>query len=352
MIASALDELDLEYASAIAQRAIQQMTERGVLPTPNNFSVWFSYLLGTSPDLKRAIDILSGNKKQFDANTMRDLFSTYIAADSVDQSVANGASRQLVAVMNDAKRFLKVAIADNQSQLRAMGRLTVQSEPCADPRALVESLVNELAKAIARAEKLEINFVQSSRELDNIRTLLDKAEERAKKDALTGLPNRRALEEFFRVSQIAAMEHGQPLSVLLLDIDHFKKFNDNFGHGVGDQVLRLVASILRERVREQDLPARYGGEELIAVLPDADLATSEAIAERIRRAIFECQIKRRSTGDRLPGITVSIGVGEFRPGESMAELIERCDQALYRAKASGRNRVLTESEINRELVAS
>jgi diguanylate cyclase len=147
------------------------------------------------------------------------------------------------------------------------------------------------------------------------------------------------------------MEHGQPLSLLLIDIDHFKKFNDTFGHGVGDQVLRLVATILRERVREQDLPARYGGEELIAVLPGADLATSETIAERIRRAICDCRIKRRSTGERLPGITVSIGVGEFRPGESMAELIDRCDQALYRAKASGRNLVSTENE-TRELVAS
>jgi len=351
MTGPALDELDLEYASAIAQRAIQQLAERGVLPTPNNFSVWFNYLLGTSPDLKRAIDILSGNKKRFDASTMRDLFSIYVDAASLERDVANGVSQQLVAIMNDAKEFLKVAIADNHSQLRAMDRLADQAEPSADPRALIESLVNELAKAIARAEKFEINFVQSSRELDNIRSSLDKAEERAKTDALTGLPNRRALEEFFRASQIAAMEHGQPLSTLLIDIDHFKKFNDTFGHGVGDQVLRLVASILRKWVREQDLPARYGGEELIVVLPSSDLSTGKAIAERIRRAICACQIKRRSTGEPLPGVTVSIGVAEFRPGESMAGLIERCDKALYRAKASGRNRVLTESEIDKELVA-
>jgi diguanylate cyclase len=129
-------------------------------------------------------------------------------------------------------------------------------------------------------------------------------------------------------------------------------FNDNFGHGIGDQVLRLMANVLRERVREHDLPARYGGEELIAVLPGADLATCAEVAERIRRLVSECSITRRSTGEILPSITVSIGVAQFQPGESMADLIERCDRALYRAKGTGRNRVVTENELDEERVAS
>jgi diguanylate cyclase len=215
---------------------------------------------------------------------------------------------------------------------------------------LVENLMNELAKAAARATKLETSFVETTRELDTIRDSLNKSEERATTDTLTGLPNRRALDEFFRNAQIAAMEKGEPLSVLLIDIDHFKKFNDNFGHGVGDQVLRLMAKVLRERVREIDLPARYGGEELIAVLPGAELAC-EVVAERIRRSISECRISRRSTGEILPSITVSIGVGQFQLGESMADLIERCDRALYLAKRTGCNRVVTENELDRELAA-
>jgi diguanylate cyclase len=253
--------------------------------------------------------------------------------------------------MASAKRFLTVAIADNRSQIRAIGDVADRSEAGVDPKLLVENLMNELAKAATRAAKLEASFVESTRELDTIRDSLNKSEERAKTDTLTGLPNRRALDEFFRSVQIAAMEKGEPLSVLLIDIDHFKTFNDNFGHGVGDQVLRLMANVLRERVRENDLPARYGGEELIAVLPGADLATCEAVAERIRRSISECQITRRSTGEILPSITVSIGVGQFQLGESMADLIERCDRALYLAKRTGRNRVVTEDQLDRELAA-
>jgi diguanylate cyclase len=253
--------------------------------------------------------------------------------------------------MASAKRFLTVAIADNRSQMRAMGDIADQGEVGVDPKLLVENLLNELAKAVSRSSKLEARFVESTRELDTIRDSLNKSEERAKTDALTGLPNRHALDEFFRSVQIAAMEQGQPLSVLLIDIDHFKTFNDNFGHGVGDQVLRLMANVLRERVREYDLPARYGGEELIAVLPGADLATCEAVAERIRRLISECQITRRSTGEILPSITVSIGVAQFQLGESMADLIERCDRALYLAKRTGRNRVVTEDQLDQERAA-
>jgi diguanylate cyclase len=251
--------------------------------------------------------------------------------------------------MTSARQFLDTAIADNRTQMRAISDAADQTEAGVDPRSLVEQLMSELAKAAARAVKLEASFGEKSRELDSIRDSLNKSEERAKTDTLTGLPNRRALDEFFRKAQMAAMETGETLSVLLIDIDHFKKFNDNYGHVVGDQVLRLVANTLRERVRGIDLPARYGGEELIAVLPGADLASCMAVAERIRRSISERPITRRSTGEILPGVTVSIGVGQFQFGEAMADLIDRCDRALYLAKKSGRNRVVSENELNHEL---
>ena len=288
MANDSLDEVDFEYATSVAEKAFRSMSQQRVPPTPNNFYLWFQYSLGTSSDLKRAIDILIGNKRKFDATTNRDLFETYVGSDAAGGVVSN-ASQHLQSVMASAKQFLTVAIADNRSQMQAISNVADKSEAGVDPKLLVENLMNELAKAATRATKLETSFVESTRELDTIRDSLNKSEERAKTDTLTGLPNRRALDEFFRTAQIAAMEKGEPLSVLLIDIDHFKKFNDNFGHGVGDQVLRLMAKVLRERVRDIDLPARYGGEELIAVLPGADLATCAAVAERIRRSISECQ---------------------------------------------------------------
>lgn len=347
-MADAFEQLDYEFATDVAEKAMQAIAAQRVPPTPSNFHVWFKYALGAPPELKRTIDILIGNKRGFDAATNRELFTTYVGSKGFDEAVAHNVSQQLHGVMESAREYLKTAISENRSQIAEINKVTAVD---LDPKILVETLMNELAKATTRAERLEASFAEKSRELDLIRESLTKSEERAKTDILTGLANRRALEEFFRAAQTSAMEKGEPLSALLIDIDHFKQFNDSFGHGVGDQVLRLVAQALRERVREIDLPARYGGEELIAVLPGADLAACTATAERIRRSISERKMVRRSTGESLPGITVSIGVGQFQLGESMDDLIDRCDRALYQAKKRGRNRVVNEAELVHERAA-
>ncbi|MCK1739892.1 GGDEF domain-containing protein [Bradyrhizobium sp. 139] len=340
---SGFDDLDHDYAASIAGRAMRSMAEQRIPPTPTNFAVWFQYFAGSHDDLRNAIDLLIDHNRSFDSRTNQDLFETYVAP---QVSAVVVTSERLHALMGTAKEFLATAIADNHSQMQAISEVADQGKAGVDPKALVGQLMNELARAATKATRLEAGFAEKTRELDVIRDSLSKSEERARTDTLTGLANRRALDEFLRKVQTTA-DWGEPLSVLMLDIDHFKTFNDNFGHSVGDQVLRLMAKVLREKVRDQDLSARYGGEELIAVLPDADLAACAEIAERIRHAIAECRITRRSTGEVLPNISVSIGVAQYRTGEAITDLIERCDRALYLAKGGGRNRVVTEIELDR-----
>lgn len=341
---SSFDDPAYDYAASIAGRAMQSMAEQRIAPTPANFAVWYQYFAGGHDDLRNAIDLLIDHNRPFDARTNQDLFETYVAP-QVSAAVVD-TSERLQALMGTAREFLATAIADNHSQMQVISQVADQGKAGVDPKALVAQLMNELARAATRATRLEAGFAEKTRELDVIRDSLSRSEERARTDTLTGLANRRALDEFLRKAQATAT-WGEPLSVLMLDIDHFKVFNDNFGHGVGDQVLRLMAKVLREKVREQDLPARYGGEELIAVLPDADLAASAETAERIRRAIADARITRRSTGEILPNISVSIGVAQYRVGEAITDLIERCDRALYLAKGGGRNRVVTEIELER-----
>jgi diguanylate cyclase len=344
-MAASLEQLDYEYGSSIAEKALHSMQEQRVPPTPNNFHVWFNYWLGEPPVLKRAIDIVIGNKRKFDAATNRGLYASYIGSKASDEAVAHQVSQQLHSVLESARQFLSTAIDENRDHMAAISDVTEQTGAGSDPKILVQSLIDELNKVATRAAKLEANFQEKQRELDTIRDSLAKSEERARTDTLTGLANRRALDEFLRKTQIAAMEKGEPFSTLLIDVDHFKRFNDEFGHEVGDQVLKLIAKVLCERLREGDLPARYGGEELVVVLPGADLRIASEVAERIRRAVFEGQIIRRSTGEKLPGITISVGVAQFRGGEPLADLIDRCDRALYLAKKSGRNRVQAETAL-------
>jgi diguanylate cyclase len=341
-MSSAFNEVDYDLATTTADLANHLMSQHGVSPTPDNFSVWFSYAMGGSLALKKTIDILIANKRKFDSDVNRDLYFTYVNTHS-DRSAGENFPEQLRGVITSAQQFLSTAISDNRAHIENLGEVKSQCQAAVDPRPIIEKLVNELSKATTRSSALEANFLQTTKDLDQIKDSLKQAEEHSNTDALTGLANRRSLEAFLRTAQITAMEAGTPLSILMIDIDHFKKFNDSFGHQVGDQVLRLVAKVLQESVRDCDLTARYGGEELLAVLPGAALDACFEAAERIRRRISEARLTRRRTGEEISSVTVSIGVAEFRMAESADGMIERCDRALYQAKRAGRNRTIKES---------
>jgi len=340
-------DMDVEYATSVADRAIRSMSQQSVPVTPGNFSVWFDYAMGTSPALRKTIDILINNKRKFDASINRELYATFVKPNSgVDADV--DFPEQLQGVISSAREFLASAISDNRTQIEALDEVTSQVTATSDPRPIIEKLMTELARANARATALEANFRETSQELDKIRDSLKAAEERSNTDVLTGLANRRSMDVFFRSAQIAAMEKDAPLSILMIDIDHFKKFNDTYGHQVGDQVLRLVAKVLQDVVGGLGLAARYGGEELMAVLPGTDLANSAEMAEQIRLRISEARLTRRTTGQAISSVTVSIGVAQFRLAESAEAMIERCDRGLYEAKRLGRNRTITENDIEGE----
>ena len=158
------------------------------------------------------------------------------------------------------------------------------------------------------------------------------------RDPLTGLYNRRYLEEMLERETRRAVRAEHGLGVLMLDLDHFKKFNDTYGHDAGDTVLRETASFLLKSVRAEDIVCRFGGEEFIVILPVADLKVTQARAERIRSRLRELQVLHQ--GQPLGMVTVSVGVAELpEHGTSPKALIEAADAALYHAKREGRDRV-------------
>jgi diguanylate cyclase (GGDEF)-like protein len=170
-----------------------------------------------------------------------------------------------------------------------------------------------------------------------------KVAEGALQDPLTGLYNRRHLEDRLAAELAAAQRHQRLVSVLMVDVDHFKRINDDHGHMAGDEALKMVAYVLRGAIRKEDVLARFGGEEFVVVARETGLAGARALGERIRRAVerSRCQWQGRDLALTVSiGVTVSVGLETFVPGQTDRDMIASADQALYLAKQAGRNRVI------------
>ena len=179
--------------------------------------------------------------------------------------------------------------------------------------------------------------------------LQEEMNEQARRDTLTGAFNRRAFEEFTHREWAYAVRHGSPFSMLMVDIDHFKKINDQHGHPVGDETLIQMSNTAQNALRANDIWCRIGGEEFVALLPKTSIDQALIVAERIRSVVEETAI---STGGGLLNVSVSIGVAERSSTQAhWSEFLATSDAALYKAKAAGRNRVLAHVDSIPQLAA-
>ncbi len=191
---------------------------------------------------------------------------------------------------------------------------------------------------------LEGELQASSAQVSELRDKLDDVRKESLTDPLTNIANRKALDDAVKAATEAVARDGEAVTLLLCDIDHFKKFNDTWGHQTGDQVLRLVASCLAENVKGRDTAARYGGEEFAVLLRGTPLEDAVRVADQIRLTVETKKLIKKSTGEILGAITISIGVAQFAKGESADTVIRRADACLYGAKHNGRNLVVHQDD--------
>jgi diguanylate cyclase len=209
----------------------------------------------------------------------------------------------------------------------------------------------ETKKMAEQHRQLQHELTTSAREMSELRENIVSARREAQTDALTGIANRKFFEQRIEENVRDAMRTGDDLCLLVLDIDHFKKFNDTYGHQLGDQVLRLVAKTFTECIKGRDTAARYGGEEFVVLLPHTNLANAIKLADHLRLTVAGKMIVNRQTGKSLGQITLSIGVAHYRSGEPVTKFIQRADKALYKAKGSGRNQVMAEEDTSKPAAA-
>ena len=329
-----------------AQKALELMEQFGVPPTPENYAVWICFASDTNPELCETLRDHIETSKDFNDQVNADLFEQYFQWKAIQDAIleSGGAMcRELGVVQQQLQDAERDTAAYGKALQGAAGELS-DSPDEAGMRRLVESLVSATARMQARSQALEDKLQATSNEVTQLRDHLERVRQEAMTDALTGIANRKRFDETLRRARRDADETKKPLSLILCDIDFFKRFNDTWGHQTGDQIIRFVAGCLTRHSKDSHVVARYGGEEFGIVMPNTDAVAASEIAEKIRKTVESKKLLRKSTNEDLGNITISLGVACYRDGESIEELIERSDANLYRSKTEGRNRTSNDLE--------
>ena len=209
-------------------------------------------------------------------------------------------------------------------------------------RGAVTKMADETRTMVKQNERLAEQLAQTTQQLSEVQTRFEQVHKESQIDPLTEVGNRKFFDRELVHTVAEARDNGSPLTLLMVDIDHFKKFNDTYGHLIGDQVLRLVARTLVENLKGRDVIARYGGEEFVILLPQTRIIDAEKVANHLRAGLGTKQIRRRSTNEALGVATISIGAAEYCVGEELEHFVGRADAALYKAKQTGRNKVVAD----------
>jgi len=202
----------------------------------------------------------------------------------------------------------------------------------------LEEIIQETKALAMTSQAMQTKLTEANQEMEQLRTELAQARQIATTDGLTGLLNRRAFD--MTLAEIIEQSAPDTACLSMLDIDHFKRINDTYGHTIGDNVIKYVANLMKKHAEEHHHVARYGGEELAIIMPNTSHEKAVEISENIRTAMAASRLQRKNDNQSLGKITLSIGVARLQSGDNPESFIVRADNALYKAKQSGRNRVI------------
>ncbi len=339
----AIDE-SLSNALRRGRSALNLLAELKIPPTPARFTVAYAHQLGEIAELSLTMNRLIGHDR-LNGEAVDELYQQFFG-NEVDRADLNFASQKIHDTVSDVSEQIGASLRRRKEFSEGLQRYAAALAESRVTAEQTEALLAVTGEVERDHTQLQDRLDFTLRELETLRRHLDRLEREARLDSLTGIGNRALFDRQLRTAMAHAKRDHEPLSLLMIDIDHFKQFNDLHGHQMGDQVLKLVARQLAGIAGDVSEPARYGGEEFALILKRCDLAEAAVVADKVRKKVEGKKVVNRRTGLTLGQVTLSIGVARVRSGESAAELVHRADEAMYRAKAQGRNCVVTDEQLD------
>ncbi|MHA1164221.1 MAG: GGDEF domain-containing protein [Alphaproteobacteria bacterium] len=334
---------------AQGERALNLLKQLRSPAVPRNYEILYAFASSVNKDLCDDLRKALETDGCFTEETAQRLSETYFNKKRMDEKVDKVGS-QVSQEMSDIMSVIQAASERTGSYGESLQNVNARLFAIESPQQL-KSVLDELFETTNDMAEyndlLEKRLEKSKSQIDELQLNLELTRAESFTDALTGLTNRKRFDQTIELEITEAKGSGDPMCLLMMDIDHFKTFNDRHGHQTGDQVLRLVATTLKTNVKGRDCVARYGGEEFVIILPKTKLSSAMIVAEQIRKAVKVKQLVKKSTNESIGHVTLSIGVAVYRTDESIQELIERADSCLYASKKAGRNTVKSEKDLNR-----
>lgn len=334
---------DTKYSMAIARIALDHIAALDLPADPPSFALWYAYAVAQNPQInKRINELLAGNARlsMADIDRVCDEYISPMGSFPRLEKVGDALATEVDHIVD----LVEAAVGSAASYRAGLTDADRELDHPVDRdaiRKIVQTLVKSTNEMERRNSSLETALRVSKQVIEDLKNDMDRIRDESLRDPLTSLYNRKHFEQVLgqTIAMLNSSAEQIPFSVLLIDIDHFKQFNDTYGHQIGDDVLRLIAQALKDSVTGHDLAARYGGEEFVVLLPNTGLDGAKSVAESIRTTVGRKVLRKRSTGETLGRVTVSIGSVEYQQHDNPDELIYRADRLLYAAKQSGRDMV-------------
>ncbi|MFN9848398.1 MAG: GGDEF domain-containing protein [Alphaproteobacteria bacterium] len=335
-----------------ARETLAAMEANNVWPTAINFELWMYYVAAKDSQIAAEIEQVLKSGARFTEQVGEEIASKHLPSAKLNGEIMD-AGRNLSAELDTVSRAIETARETSEAygQQLASASISLEDKDAENVRSMVETLSAATLKVREENQVLESQLADTTSELSRLRENLEQVRRDAMTDALTMLFNRKAFDQALEKACQEAAEQRGIVTLAVIDIDHFKIFNDTWGHQTGDQVIRYVASVIGRMAEGARIAARYGGEEFALIFPGEDRYAALSVIERAREEISTRILRRRSTNEQLGAITISSGIAEAMHGGQPAALIERADGALYVSKRNGRNRT-TLAEKNSESQAA